>query len=143
MSAEQEDWVARYERGQHRYPYTPYPIGWFRMLYADDLAVGEVKKLHRFGRELVAFRTESGRACVADAHCPHLGAHLGFGGEVVGEAIRCPFHHWEFEGESGRDHSQPSMGLPRLRRRIEPQQLRREDGHGRRTRRRAHTGGTG
>jgi phenylpropionate dioxygenase-like ring-hydroxylating dioxygenase large terminal subunit len=39
---------------------------------------------------------------MADAYCPHLGAHLGVGGEIVGEVIRCPFHHWEFDAGSGR-----------------------------------------
>ena len=97
----------RYERGEHRYPFTPYPIGWFRMAYSDDLAPGTVERISNFGRELVAFRTESGTACVADAHCPHLGAHLGFGGEVVGESIRCPFHHWEFEGATGHCNKIP------------------------------------
>ena len=82
-----------------RYPFTPYARGWFRVAYTDQLAPGELKKLHLFGRELVLFRTESGKPCLVDAYCPHLGAHLGVGGEVVGEAIRCPFHHWEFDGE--------------------------------------------
>ena len=79
-----------------RYPFTPFPRGWFRVAYADEIAPGEVKRLQYFGRELVLFRTESGVAQVFDAHCPHLGAHFGVGGTVVGENIRCPFHHWEF-----------------------------------------------
>ena len=33
---------------------------------------------------------------VLDAFCPHLGAHLGMGGTVEGNALRCPFHGWEF-----------------------------------------------
>jgi len=45
---------------------------------------------------MVLFRTESGQAVVFDAHCPHLGADLGFGGKVVGESIQCPFHAWRF-----------------------------------------------
>lgn len=27
-----------------------------------------------------------------DAHCPHRGAHLGYGGRVAGEFVVCPFH---------------------------------------------------
>lgn len=81
-----------------RYPFTPFARGWFRIAYASEIAPGEVRHLHRLGRELVIFRTESGQASVVDAHCPHLGAHLGHGGVVVGESIRCPFHHWEFDG---------------------------------------------
>jgi phenylpropionate dioxygenase-like ring-hydroxylating dioxygenase large terminal subunit len=34
--------------------------------------------------------------CAADAYCPHLGAHLGRGGVVEGENIRCPFHGFQF-----------------------------------------------
>ena len=36
-----------------------------------------------------------------DAHCPHLGAHLAVGGKVEGDRLRCPFHGWAFDGESG------------------------------------------
>jgi phenylpropionate dioxygenase-like ring-hydroxylating dioxygenase large terminal subunit len=79
----------------------PLPSGWFAVRYADELEPGKVEPLHFFARDLVAFRGEDGRAHVLNAHCPHLGAHLGHGGEVVGNAIRCPFHAWEFDGSSG------------------------------------------
>lgn len=75
------------------------PNGWFQVLYSDELAPGEVKRLHVLDRELVAFRSRAGRAHVLDAYCPHLGAHLGVGGKVEGESIRCPFHGWRWDGE--------------------------------------------
>ena len=53
------------------------------------------------GLNLVAWRGESGKAYVADAYCPHLGAHLGIGGKVSQECITCPFHGWQFEGSNG------------------------------------------
>jgi 3-ketosteroid 9alpha-monooxygenase subunit A len=81
---------------ESRYPFTPYPNGWFRVAQSDDLAKGELRSVHFFGMELILFRTESGLVRVFDAYCPHLGAHLGHGGTVQGESIRCPFHHWEF-----------------------------------------------
>jgi phenylpropionate dioxygenase-like ring-hydroxylating dioxygenase large terminal subunit len=58
------------------------------------------------GQSLVLFRTEAGEAKVLDAFCPHLGAHLGHGGKVSGDCVRCPFHAWEFNGE-GRCTSIP------------------------------------
>ncbi|MEH6550914.1 MAG: Rieske 2Fe-2S domain-containing protein [Pseudomonadales bacterium] len=74
-----------------------FPIGWFSVARARDLGVGEVQRVFAFGRELALFRTRSGVAVVHDAFCPHLGAHLGVEGRVVGEAIRCPFHGWKFD----------------------------------------------
>ena len=35
--------TSRTERGEGRYPFTPFPIGWFRLAYSDELAVGEAK----------------------------------------------------------------------------------------------------
>ena len=75
-----------------------YARGWHVVLFSQELAVGEVKKLHYFGQDLVAYRGESGRAAVLDAHCPHLGAHLGSAeGRVQGDNIACPFHGWTFD----------------------------------------------
>lgn len=79
------------------FPY-PIPSGWFPVATSPGLASGEVRRLECFGRELVLFRTEAGEARTLDAHCPHLGAHLGVGGQVVGESIQCPFHAWRFDG---------------------------------------------
>ncbi|MFZ4603089.1 MAG: Rieske 2Fe-2S domain-containing protein [Caulobacterales bacterium] len=79
-----------------RFP-MPIPFGWFGVGYSAELAVGDVRSLHYFGRDLVLFRNEDGKAGLLDAYCPHLGAHLGRGGKVVGESIQCPFHAWEFK----------------------------------------------
>lgn len=51
------------------------------------------------GQDLIAFRTESGQACVTDAFCPHMGAHFAYGGKIDGEIIRCPFHGFCFDTE--------------------------------------------
>jgi 3-ketosteroid 9alpha-monooxygenase subunit A len=81
----------------YRYPFTPYPDGWYLLCESASVARGEVVPLRYFGRDLVLYRTEGGRAVVADAYCPHMGAHLGYGGVVEGEGIRCPFHRWRYD----------------------------------------------
>jgi len=73
------------------------PTGWFSLGLARDLAPGAVKTVRFFGHELVLFRGESGAVGLLDAHCPHLGAHMGHGGTIVGETLRCPFHGFCFE----------------------------------------------
>jgi phenylpropionate dioxygenase-like ring-hydroxylating dioxygenase large terminal subunit len=75
----------------------PIPHGWYFVHYGDELAANSVVPLRYFERDLVLFRTAAGRAVLMDAHCPHLGAHLGYGGSVQGESIRCPFHAWSFD----------------------------------------------
>lgn len=79
----------------------PLPNGWFAVGWSRDLVIGEVKPIEYFGEELVMFRARSGEARVLDPFCPHLGAHFGHGGRVMGETIRCPFHGWQFDGASG------------------------------------------
>jgi phenylpropionate dioxygenase-like ring-hydroxylating dioxygenase large terminal subunit len=83
----------------YRFPFSPYPNGWFRAVYASELSVGQVLPLRRFGKDLVAFRDEEGQAHVLDAFCAHLGAHLGYGGTVKGKGIICPFHAWHWGGD--------------------------------------------
>ncbi len=76
----------------------PMPFGWFRVTESSDLPVGGLMTVQYLGGEFVVFRTEDGLPHVVDPYCPHLGAHFGYGGVVEGNAIRCPFHHWKFEG---------------------------------------------
>ncbi|MAL96642.1 MAG: (2Fe-2S)-binding protein [Haliea sp.] len=88
-------------------PPMPIPFGWFVISYADELKPGDSRAVQYFGKELVLFRTESGRPVLLDAYCPHLGAHLGYGinessgqgGRIEGETIVCPFHAWKFDPE--------------------------------------------
>lgn len=78
-----------------------FPMGWYSVSRSQELLVGEVKAVQAFDRELALYRTRSGEAVLQDAYCPHLGAHLGVEGRVVGESIRCPFHGWRF-GTDGK-----------------------------------------
>jgi nitrite reductase/ring-hydroxylating ferredoxin subunit len=81
----------------YRYPFTPYPNGWFRLAYSHEVARQSIRRVSAAGQELIVFRSADGRASVLDAHCPHLGADLAAGGEVVGDRVVCPFHNWEFD----------------------------------------------
>jgi 3-ketosteroid 9alpha-monooxygenase subunit A len=94
-----------------RFPFG-FPDGWFPVAYSDELATGQVSRLRYFDRELVLFRGEDGRAVLLDAHCPHLGAHLGVGGRVVGCDIVCPFHGWRFDRSGACVAAPGSVTIP-------------------------------
>ena len=93
------------------------PTGWFQIGWSTDIQVGDVKPLRYFGHDLVAYRTESGRLVVLNAYCEHLGAHMGHGGTVAGDDIRCPFHGWQWSPE-GRNTCIPYQKATNRVRRI-------------------------
>ena len=70
------------------------PKSWYVIGFSDELGVGDVHRLDYMGKELVAFRGKSGRVAVLDAHCPHLGAHLGVGGNRIAEPDRQCRQKW-------------------------------------------------
>jgi len=86
---------------EREFPFPAYPNGWFAVAYGDEVAECELAPLEYFGKQLVLYRGEDSVARVIDAHCPHLGAHIGFGGKVEGSGVRCPFHAWRF-GADGK-----------------------------------------
>jgi len=74
----------------HRSAVAP-PAGWQLLALADEITE-PVTGLALGSRALVAVRGEHGIR-VFDGTCPHRGAHLGYGGRVIGDrAIICPFH---------------------------------------------------
>src|SRR5215470_26167 len=96
-------------------PVDPFPVGWFSLGQAAGLRAGEVRPLRQHGRHLVLWRDESGEAHLLDPYCVHLGAHLGYGGQVVGNTLRCPFH--EHSGQLMAwfsDDGVPRWRLPEL-----------------------------
>jgi len=81
----------------YRYPFSPYPDGWYCLAFSDQLVPGQIRAETFMGEEVVLFRTQSGEVAVTDAYCPHMGSHLAHGGDIQGETIRCPFHSFCFD----------------------------------------------
>lgn len=75
----------------------PIPDSWYVIAFSEELRAGAALARTVAEREIVLFRTRGGTACALDAYCPHLGAHLGIGGRVVDETLRCPFHAFRFD----------------------------------------------
>ena len=95
------------ERNQSTQPTITMPVfnnrhviaeGWFFVCASSDLRAQQAKGFQICGQELVLFRGEDKKVRALDAYCPHMGTHLGVG-KVVGNEIRCFFHHWRFNEE--------------------------------------------
>lgn len=73
-----------------------YSQTWFPMCTSDEVSKGEVIGRAFLDGQVAIFRGEDDVASVVSAYCPHNGAHLQ-NGSVIGNEIRCAFHHWCFD----------------------------------------------
>ena len=88
---------------------------WYAVARADEVAAGQVVGRDMLEGRVIVYRGESGQPSVMSAYCRHLGADLGLG-KVVGEDVRCAFHHWQY-GSDGRCTKIPvSDKIPRAAR---------------------------
>jgi phenylpropionate dioxygenase-like ring-hydroxylating dioxygenase large terminal subunit len=109
------------------WPYAVHPTGWFQVAWSAELPPGGVLARRYFGADLVLYREHGGAPRMLDAHCPHLGAHLGHGGRVDGADIVCPFHGWTWSGQ-GRNTAIPYSSRPNRGQRLRCWELREFDG---------------
>jgi phenylpropionate dioxygenase-like ring-hydroxylating dioxygenase large terminal subunit len=84
--------------------------GWYWLIKSHKVKRGKAIAATLTGRDLVIYRTESGKIVVFDAYCPHMGAHLAMG-KVHGDCLRCYFHNWAFDPD-GSCVEVPSMEQP-------------------------------
>jgi len=83
--------------------------GQFAIAKSSEIKIGGILSRKIMNTHLVIFRGKSGKLGVVDAYCSHLGAHLGVGGSVVGNKIRCPFHGLCFD-QKGKCERKPAGG---------------------------------
>eukprot|EP00756_Hemistasia_phaeocysticola_P012256 Hpha_TRINITY_DN15182_c0_g1::TRINITY_DN15182_c0_g1_i1::g.128461::m.128461/K14938/NVD, DAF36; cholesterol 7-desaturase len=77
---------------------THFPTGWYAVCRSSELGRKEVKDVVFCGVRVALWRGSDGKARAVDAYCAHLGANMGQG-DVVGNMLRCPFHHWSYNGD--------------------------------------------
>jgi nitrite reductase/ring-hydroxylating ferredoxin subunit len=98
-----------------------YPKSWWIAAFSCDVKGPRTVPLRVLERDLVLWRDSSGTVHCQAGHCPHLGAHFGYGGEVAGDRLRCGFHGWRFDPDGrlaevpGPDKPRESVCLPTFR----------------------------
>jgi nitrite reductase/ring-hydroxylating ferredoxin subunit len=73
---------------------------WFPLCLSSDVERGRAIGREFLGGRVVIFRGENDVVQVLSAYCAHVGADLSVG-DVVGNTIRCAFHHWQYD-QNGR-----------------------------------------
>jgi len=71
---------------------------WFPICLASAVKPGAISGFDFLDGRVVVWRGDDGRAHVTSAFCPHMGASLE-AGQVVGDRVRCAFHHWEYRAD--------------------------------------------
>jgi len=72
---------------------------WYPVALSSQLPAGKVLGRDFADGRIALYRGEDGVARAVSAYCKHMGADLSFGGEVLGNNIRCPYHHWAYGGD--------------------------------------------
>lgn len=85
---------------------------WSLLGKTSEIKNGKVNRFTVSGEELIAVKNIDGELNVFEAHCPHQGAHLGYGGELEDDCISCPFHKFYFNSEGKYVGSTPK-GKPK------------------------------
>ena len=77
----------------------PFPEGWYFVASRRSIVKAGLIQKTWLGENIVVWCDAEGRACVAEAVCPHLGADLGpaSGGLVRDGCLVCPFHGFEYD----------------------------------------------
>ena len=71
---------------------------WYPVALSREIGSGSVMSKPFLDGRVIVMRGESGKASVLSPFCRHMGADLSVG-EIVGDSIRCAFHHWCYDGE--------------------------------------------
>lgn len=71
---------------------------WVFLEFITHIKKGSRKLIQVLDRDLVLWRTQSGKINLFDAYCPHLGGNLSYG-KVKGEVLECNYHKKCFNSE--------------------------------------------
>ena len=99
---------------KYRDPTGQFPFGWYCVADSNEITSETLKPVSYLNLQLIVYRDADGVAHVADAYCPHLGAHLAsHDGRIENGKIVCPFHKWQFDGVTGKcTHIPYSKSIP-------------------------------
>ena len=71
---------------------------WQPVYHCVDIAPGEAKPLRLMNEGFTLYRGASGTPHLVARSCPHRGMQLS-AGAVEGDAIRCFYHGWKYDGD--------------------------------------------
>ena len=94
-----------------------FPEGWYFVASRQEVLKAKLTLKTWMGENVVVWCGETGRVCVSEAFCPHMGSDLGpaAGGRICTGQLVCPFHGFEFDA-TGQCVATPFAPPPRTAR---------------------------
>jgi phenylpropionate dioxygenase-like ring-hydroxylating dioxygenase large terminal subunit len=102
------------------------PDYWYPVAWSDEVKPGKTLARHFAGEPIVLYRGQSGDVFALEDRCAHRQVPLHMG-VVAGDAIRCGYHGWTYEG-GGRCMRIPYEVADRSPRRVRSYPCREIDG---------------
>ncbi len=83
--------------------------GWVAVAEADQLPAAGGLRVEVNSRTIALFKV-NGRIAAVSGRCPHRGGSLSEG-QVIGDAVTCPLHSWQFDLKDGHGLNQPDSRI--------------------------------
>ena len=74
-----------------------------------EIPEGQGRVIEVQGRTIALFQS-GGKFFALDNTCPHRGGPLG-DGMLMGTAVTCPWHGWQFDCATGKSTRNPTVGV--------------------------------
>lgn len=71
---------------------------WFPICQSADVPPASIRGFDFLDGRVIVVRSAGGKVRVQSALCPHVGADLACG-DLVGDEVRCAFHHWRYDAQ--------------------------------------------
>jgi len=83
---------------------------WQVICMESEVKSNKIISKNIMGEDIIIWKDDNNKISVMEAHCPHLGAHMASGGEIIDNNIRCAFHHRSFDSHGKcTGHKQKSI----------------------------------
>lgn len=102
--------IAR-QRRSHKVEKAGYPQSWYAVALSEELPPGKVIGLEFCDGGIILYRDSQGKPHALARYCKHMGADLALG-DVVGDNVRCAFHHWQYGPDGACNRLATSDKIP-------------------------------
>lgn len=85
-------------------------MAFLRAARMEEIPPGTIREIQVDGNKAVALANVEGKLYAINNTCMHRGGPLGQG-ELLGKAVTCPWHGWQYDVTTGKILMNPAVGV--------------------------------